>query len=318
MPTKPKEETNIAVTQPTQVTADEVRKFIVGQKTFDRVTPQQIDMAIETAKAYNLNPFKREVHFTPYNGELKIIVGYEVYLKRAEATHKLNGWKVDIQGVGVDMKAVVTIYRKDWEYPFIHEAYKVEVAQNTPIWTKMPRFMLKKVAIGQAFRLAFPEEMGGMPYMEEELPYMGGITPAAQGVIEEKDEDVSVQPTEAIEDVTPICDVCGKVIPPNVAEYSMSKLGKHLCTTHQKAPEPAPVVDPAEVEANRPATEGQKKRLKQLVEDGRLPKEWEAKIEGAKYVRTAEFLKQVDEQEQQAKEASKKPAKANEMEGATV
>jgi hypothetical protein len=42
-------ETNIAVTQPSHVTEDEVRKFIVGQKTFERVTPQQIDMAIETA-----------------------------------------------------------------------------------------------------------------------------------------------------------------------------------------------------------------------------------------------------------------------------
>jgi hypothetical protein len=264
-------------------------------------------MAIETAKAYNLNPFKREVHFTAYNGELKIIVGYEVYLKRAEATHKLDGWKVDIQGQGFDMKAVVTIYRKDWQYPFIHEAYKGEVAQNTPIWTKMPRFMLKKVAIGQAFRLAFPEEMGGMPYMEEELPYMGA--PAAQGVIEEKDEDVSEQPTEAIEDVTPICDVCGKVLPPNVAEYSMSKLGKYLCTTHQKAPESAPVVDPAEVEANRPATEGQKKRLKQLVDDGRLPKEWESRIETAKYTKTAEFLKLVDEQDKEAEEAKKEASK---------
>jgi hypothetical protein len=65
----------------------------------------------------------------------------------------------------------------------------------------MPRFMLKKVAIGQAFRLAFPEELGGMPYME-------------------------------IEDVTPICDVCGNVRPPNVAEYSMSTFGQYLCTTH--------------------------------------------------------------------------------------
>src|ERR1700712_5696873 len=117
MEKKPKENTNMsettsmATTQPLQVTADEVRKFIVGQKTFERVSPNQIDMAIETAKAYNLNPFKREVHFTAYNGELKIIVGYEVYLKRAEATHKLNGWSVAIEGQTAEMKAVVTIYR---------------------------------------------------------------------------------------------------------------------------------------------------------------------------------------------------------------
>jgi hypothetical protein len=210
------------------------------------------------------------------------------------------------------MKAVVTVHRKDWSHPFTHEAYKVEVAQNTPIWTKMPRFMLKKVAIGQAFRLAFPEQMGGMPYMEEELPDMGSthLPPAAQGVIEEKDEDVSEQPAEAIEDVTPICDVCGKALAPNVAEYSMGKFGKYLCTTHQKAPEPEPVVDPSEVEANRPATEGQKKRLKQLVDDGRLPREWESRIETAKYGKTAEFLKLVDEQEKEAEEAKKDVSKS--------
>ena len=60
MPVKSKEETSIAVTPTPQVTADEVRKFIVGQKTFDKVSPQQIDMAIETAKAYNLIRYRTE------------------------------------------------------------------------------------------------------------------------------------------------------------------------------------------------------------------------------------------------------------------
>src|SRR5215210_1725659 len=152
MASKPKEETNIAINQPAQVSEDELRRFIVGQKIMDKVPKAQIDMAIEVARAFNLNPFKREVHFPAYNGELKIIVGYEVYLKRAEATGKLDGWNVEIQGVGADMKAVVTVHRKDWSHPFTHEAYKSEVAQSSPIWQKMPRFMLKKVAIGQAFR----------------------------------------------------------------------------------------------------------------------------------------------------------------------
>jgi phage recombination protein Bet len=247
-------ETALSVQQ-AQVTADEVRKFIVGQKTFERVPKNQIDMAIETARAYNLNPFKREVHFTAYNGEIKIIVGYEVYLKRAEATKKLNGWKVEIVGQGTDMKAVVTIYRKDWEFPFVHEAYKVEVAQNTPIWQKMPRFMLKKVAIGQAFRLAFPEEMGGMPYMEEELPDMGGHATSAHnaplvGQVEDStsdtppsvetsapsqlDTDTQSVTSEPVEDVTPTCEECHKVITAKVAEYSKDRFGKALCMTHQK------------------------------------------------------------------------------------
>ena len=41
---------------------------------------------------------------------------------------------------------------------------------NACVWEKMGRFMLRKVAIAQAFRLAFPDELGGMPYTADELP----------------------------------------------------------------------------------------------------------------------------------------------------
>ena len=33
----------------------------------------------------------------------------------------------------------------------------------------MPEFMIKKVCIGQGFRLAFPNELGGLPYLQEEI-----------------------------------------------------------------------------------------------------------------------------------------------------
>jgi hypothetical protein len=33
----------------------------------------------------------------------------------------------------------------------------------------MPAFMLKKVAMAQGFRLCFPDEMGGLPYLPEEI-----------------------------------------------------------------------------------------------------------------------------------------------------
>jgi len=33
----------------------------------------------------------------------------------------------------------------------------------------MPMFMTKKVAIAQAFRLAFPEQLGGAPFIQEEV-----------------------------------------------------------------------------------------------------------------------------------------------------
>lgn len=137
---------------------------------------------VEIAQAYQLNPFKREIYCNTYGKDEKrttsIITGYEVYIKRAERTGKLNGYKVDISGSIKDnnLTATITIFRKDWEHPFQHEVYFEEVCQKTrdgrlnSIWSKMPKFMTKKVAIAQGFRLCFSDELGGMPYTADELP----------------------------------------------------------------------------------------------------------------------------------------------------
>jgi len=135
---------------------------------------------IEVAQAFGLNPFKREIHVAVYGeGEyrrMSIVVGYQVYLDRAERTGQLDGWRAWVEGQGEDMKALVEIHRKDWHAPFVHEVYWKEAVQRkrdgtpTSFWSKMPRFQLKKVAISQGFRLAFPSELGGMPYDPAELP----------------------------------------------------------------------------------------------------------------------------------------------------
>ena len=135
---------------------------------------------IEIACEFKLNPFKREVFCIPYgqgdSRKLSIIVGYEVYVKRAERSGKLNGWRAWTEGTGEDLKAVVEIHRRDWDKPFVHEVYFGESAQRkkdgslTTFWQKQPRFQLKKVAISQGFRMCFPDELGGIPYDPNELP----------------------------------------------------------------------------------------------------------------------------------------------------
>lgn len=138
---------------------------------------------IEIAKAYQLNPFKREIYCVKYNRNekdengkvtkvptLSIVTGYEVYLKRASRVNVLDGWEAKTVGVGDNMVAIVTIYRKDWKHPFVHECNFAEYKQENSFWWKKPKTMIKKVAISQAFRLCFPDEYGGMPYTAEELP----------------------------------------------------------------------------------------------------------------------------------------------------
>lgn len=131
---------------------------------------------LELAQAFQLNPFKREIYAVGYGDNYNIITGYEVYLKRAERTGKLNGWKVTIEGSGESMTATVIINRKDWSYPFEHTVLFSECAQKTKdgklnsVWSKMPSFMLKKVAVAQGFRMCFPDEFSGMPYIADEMP----------------------------------------------------------------------------------------------------------------------------------------------------
>ena len=149
--------------------------------TLAKVKDEEVIKAITVAKHLGLDPTKKEVHFVPYSGTVQLIVSYTEYIKRAERSKKLNGWKVDFGKDELGEYAEITIYRKDWQEPFQWKVYMEEARQNSPTWQKMPRFMLRKVAIAQGFRLAFPEETAELPYEEAEMPYQ---TPQPQQVVE--------------------------------------------------------------------------------------------------------------------------------------
>ncbi len=148
-----------------QLDADTIRKYICPS-----ANDKEIFFFLNIAAAYGLNPFKREIHLVKYkdpNLAANIIVGYEVYLKRAEDTHQLEWWHAEMSEDG--KIATCTIKRKDWTQPFIWIVERSEFDKGFATWKTMPKFMTKKVCIAQAFRLAFPKELGGMPYTAEEI-----------------------------------------------------------------------------------------------------------------------------------------------------
>ena len=135
------------------------------------VDDEQAKKFIHIAKGFGLNPFKREIYAIPYGKNWNIIVGYEVYIKRAERSGKLAGWRAWTEGNIKDetLKGCIEIRRKDWDEPFYHEVYFDEYNQDNSMWKKKPRTMIKKVAIAQGFRFAFPDELAGMPYTADEI-----------------------------------------------------------------------------------------------------------------------------------------------------
>lgn len=136
---------------------------------------------IDICAAFNLNPIKKEVYGVLYNGKngrkFNLIIGYESYIKRAEKSGRLDGWSVEVVGSGSNMKAVITIYRKDFTKPFIHEVYFEEYNTGRDLWLNKPRTMLRKVAIAQGFRMCFSEDLGGLPYTREELGDLAAAQP---------------------------------------------------------------------------------------------------------------------------------------------
>ena len=145
-----------------------------------KYTAEEGKKFLEICKAFQLNPFKREIYgikgWDKDKQILTIIVGYETYLKRAERTGKLDGYEktAEFDDKGNLVSATVIIYRKDWTHPFKHTVYykefvRMKDGKPMAMWAIMPVFMLQKVAVAQAFRLAFPDEMGGLPYIKEEI-----------------------------------------------------------------------------------------------------------------------------------------------------
>ena len=170
---------NESVIQPVEMAT--ITEYMDTTGLTKRLLPNEKAMFVNMAQLYGLNPFKREIYCNVYGEgqyrQCSIITGYEVYLKRAERIGKLDGWNTqEIGSIKEGNFAVkVTIYRKDWTHPFEHTAYYAEVKQTKKdgslnrFWATQPRFMTKKVAVAQAFRMCFPDEFGGMPYINDEL-----------------------------------------------------------------------------------------------------------------------------------------------------
>lgn len=151
------------------IDAKTIQDFLFTSET--KLNEKQKSMFMQLAVRNQLDPFKREIYAIPFGSNFNIVTGYQVYIQRAEATGLLDGWECNTlaNDKGELIGAKITIYRKDFKHPFTWEVALAEFFKEQSNWKNMPEFMIKKVCIGQGFRLAFPNELGGMPYLAEEL-----------------------------------------------------------------------------------------------------------------------------------------------------
>lgn len=151
-----------------------VRKYLVNGE--GQITDQEVMMFMALCKYQNLNPFLREAYLIKYGTEkATMVVGKETFLKRAVKNPRYKGHETGISDDG--QKAWAKVYVEGYQVPISIEVdfseyvgLKKDGTVNR-MWQTKGRTMLKKVALVQALREAFPEDFGGM-YSPEEINHV--------------------------------------------------------------------------------------------------------------------------------------------------
>lgn len=184
----------------------------------DLLTEKQVGQALSLIKGRNLNPLLNEVYIVAYkkkNGgaEFSLIVSKEAFLKRAAQNPNYEGFEagvvvVDASGDMVERKGALLlpndtlvggwarVYRKNFKVPVEVFVSREEYDKKQSTWNAMPATMIRKTALVNALREAFPEDLGSM-YTEDD----GGETfdRIKDVTLQETQEDVRARKLAQIE-----------------------------------------------------------------------------------------------------------------------
>lgn len=149
------------------------------------VSNQEVMLFLSLCKFQKLNPFLNEAYLVKFgNQQANIIVGKETFTKRAFNNPKFKGHKAgiiiqrdkEILEIEGSFKLKDDILLGGWaeihladRTPFKHTVSLDEYDKKQSTWKQIPCTMIRKVALVQALREAFPELFQGM-YSPEEMP----------------------------------------------------------------------------------------------------------------------------------------------------
>ena len=150
-------------------------------------TDKEFAVLLEIARARKLNPLLRQIHFVKrWNNDLRrevwaaqaAIDGLRAIAERTGLYAGQDEPEFEENADGSIKFCRVRVYRSDWPRPAVGVAYWEEYVQTyrdkqsgkqvtSPMWARMPRVMIAKVAESIALRKAFPEDMSGLHSQEE-------------------------------------------------------------------------------------------------------------------------------------------------------
>lgn len=214
-----------------------VKKYLVSGG--GNVTESEVMMFLSLCKYQHLNPFLREAYLIKFGNSdpATMVVGKDVFTKRADANPNYRGKKAGIivlkQNGEMEERegtmvlpteklvggwAKVFIKDKEPEYQSVsfdeYAGRKKDGSLNSQ-WSKKPATMIRKVAVVQALREAFPDRFQGM-YVQEEFEATSGIKLDTEKIVaEEISENANTVPFEEVEVME---EVEAEVIEPDFVE----------------------------------------------------------------------------------------------------
>jgi phage recombination protein Bet len=220
--------TYMAGNEEIRLSADIVRRYLVSGG--GNVTDQEVYMFLQMCRTQHLNPFLREAYCIKYGDRspATLVVSKETFLKRARRNPDYQGSEAGIivrdRESGEVKEVAGTVFVKGQELvggwarvyinglavpsyisvPFNEYAGRKSDGSLNGMWASKPATMIRKVALLQALREAFPEDMGGLYGAEEintvdveKLPEAPVVVPGT--VVEKQPEKEPEQPQEVDE-----------------------------------------------------------------------------------------------------------------------
>ncbi|MBN2382542.1 phage recombination protein Bet [bacterium] len=164
-----------------ELSIDLIRRYIC-----ENATDQEAFAFLQLCRSQNLNPFLKEAYLIKYDRKAPatMVVGKDTFTKRADRLAEFDGAKAGI--IVTKDNAIVyregsvvmpgetliggwaEVFRKDRSHSFRNECSMAEYDRKTRSWREMPGTMVRKVALVQSLREAFPSSFSGM-YTAEEM-----------------------------------------------------------------------------------------------------------------------------------------------------
>ncbi len=167
-----------------ELTLKTVKNYLV--RGSEEVSDQEVVLFINWCKYNLLNPWNNEAYLVKYDKTkpAQNITSKGAFLNRAEDHPEYDGFKaglivsrgdeiVEVEGSftlkdDVILGGWAEVYRKDKKYPYTAKVNYEEYNKGQSTWKSMPRTMIRKVALVQALREAFPKNLSSL-YTEEEI-----------------------------------------------------------------------------------------------------------------------------------------------------